>query len=66
MHARHAYCVDVYPPDGDLSFLDIKEMKWRAVDCPVDGLPIQYAFSTDTSNQYYFAFQVRRAAARPY
>lgn len=50
--------LDVYPLNGDLAFLDVASLTWRAVDCPTDGIDIQFAFSTSASNEYYFAFQV--------
>jgi len=46
---------DVYPSDGDVSWLGIQNLTWRAVECPVDGLPIQFAFSSTTNSQYYLS-----------
>ena len=48
---------DVYPTDHSVSFLGVKNLTWRAVDCPVGELPIQIAFSTanEHMNKYSFA-----------
>ena len=54
---------DVYPTDGNIGNLQVSQLTWRAVDCPVDELPLQFAFSSTSASSYFFAVHVWDARA---
>eukprot|EP00933_Yihiella_yeosuensis_P052588 TRINITY_DN50700_c0_g1_i1.p1 TRINITY_DN50700_c0_g1~~TRINITY_DN50700_c0_g1_i1.p1 ORF type:complete len:380 (+),score=59.33 TRINITY_DN50700_c0_g1_i1:107-1246(+) len=45
---------DVYPqsPFGDLN---VRDITWKAVDCPTEDLPIQFVFASTKTSKWHFA-----------
>lgn len=48
---------DVY--SSDIGGGNMRNVTWRAVDCPVGHLPIELVFSAGSGTGYYFAFHLR-------
>lgn len=49
---------DVYPTSHQFGDLNMKDVTWRAVDCPSDGLPLQFAFASTVHSQWFFSVLV--------
>ena len=45
----------MYPDNHDVSFLGVQNLTWRAVECPVGDLGIQFVFSSTTNTKYFFS-----------